>query len=195
MMTPPVCMVIWFAGLICWVIIRYPFQRKAKVVSVIRTRFGRRERTILGFAGLCLYLIPGLYALTGFPRSLDRPFITAIGWLGGLVLCAGLWLFFRSHADLGINWSISLEIRERHALVQTGIYRFIRHPMYSSFFILALAQFLLLPNWLAGAAGLVGVSTLYAFRVRQEERLMQETFDGDYVRYMAKTKGLIPWLF
>jgi protein-S-isoprenylcysteine O-methyltransferase Ste14 len=195
MMTPLVCKIIWFAGIVCWVIIRYPFHRKAKRNSVVLSRYGRRERGILGFAGLCLYVIPGVYALTGFPESLDRLFIPAIGWLGLLVLCGGLWLFFQSHADLGKNWSISLEVRERHALVQTGIYRFIRHPMYASFFVLALAQFLLLPNWGAGVAGLVGVSVLYAFRVRNEERLMHETFGSDYVDYMTKTKRLIPWIF
>jgi protein-S-isoprenylcysteine O-methyltransferase Ste14 len=66
--------------------------------------------------------------------------------------------------------------------------------MYSSFFLMALAQILLLPNWFAGTAGLVGVGVLYAFRVHQEERVMRETFDGDYIRYMTKTKRLIPWI-
>ena len=79
--------------------------------------------------------------------------------------------------------------------MQTGIYRFIRHPDVCFVFVLALAQFLLLPNWGAGVAGLVGVSVLYAFRVRNEERLMHETFGSDYVRYMTKTKRLIPWIF
>jgi protein-S-isoprenylcysteine O-methyltransferase Ste14 len=194
MMTPLVCKVIWFAGIIFWLVIRYPFQRRAKKIGVTRSLFGRRESGILGFAFLGLYAIPAAYALTGFPKPLDRPFIPAIGWLGLLVLCAGLWLFFRSHADLGLNWSISLEVRQRHVLVQSGIYQWIRHPMYSSFFLLALAQGLLLPNWFAGAAGLVAVSVLYAFRVRQEERMMQETFGSDYVHYMNKTKRLIPWI-
>lgn len=194
-MTPLVCKIIWVAGIVCWIIIRYPFHRKANRNSVVISRYGRRERSILGLAGLCLYVIPGVYAFTGFPGSLDRPFIPAVGWLGLLVLCGGLWLFFQSHADLGKNWSISLEVRERHALVQTGIYRFIRHPMYASFFVLALAQFLLLPNWVAGVAGLVGVGVLYAFRVRNEERLMRETFGSDYVHYTTKTKRLVPWIF
>ena len=193
-MTPLVCKIIWFAGIVCWVIIRYPFHRKAKRNSVVLSRYGRRKRGILGFAGLCLYVIPGVYALTGFPESLDRLFIPAIGWLEQSYF-AGIMAVFSEPCRLGKNWSISLEVRERHALVQTGIYRFIRHPMYASFFVLALAQFLLLPNWGAGVAGLVGVSVLYAFRVRNEERLMHETFGSDYVDYMTKTKRLIPWIF
>jgi protein-S-isoprenylcysteine O-methyltransferase Ste14 len=193
-MTPLVCEVIWFAGIACWYVIRYPFERKAKKFSVKKSLFGRRESSILGAAFIGLVAIPAVYTATDFPRSLDRPFIPAIAWLGLITLCAGLWLFFRSHADLGRNWSISLEIREQHALVQSGVYRLIRHPMYSSFFLLALAQLFLLPNWFAGAAGLLGVGILYAFRVRQEERMMRESFGDEYLGYSAKTKRLIPWV-
>ncbi len=66
--------------------------------------------------------------------------------------------------------------------------------MYSSFFLLALAQILLLPNWFAGAAGLVGVGVLYGFRVRQEERMMREQFGAEYLDYVAHAKRLIPWI-
>ena len=194
MITPRVCEVIWFAGIVGWYIIRYPFERKAKRVRVSKSLFGRRESSLLGFAFLGLCVVPAVYALTGFPKSLDRPFVPAIAWLGLPTLCAGLWLFLRSHADLGRNWSISLEIREQHALVQSGVYRLIRHPMYSSFFLLALAQFLLFPNWLAGASGFLGVGVLYAFRIRQEERMMRESFGSDYLSYVARTKRLIPWV-
>ena len=194
MMTPLVCEVIWFAGIACWYVIRYPFERKAKKFSVKKSLFGRRESSILGAAFVGLVAIPAVYTATGFPRSLDRPFIPAIAWLGLITLCAGLWLFFRSHADLGRNWSISLEIREQHALVQSGVYRLIRHPMYSSFFLSALAQLFLFPNWLAGASGLLGVGILYAFRVRQEERMMRESFGDEYLGYSARTKRLIPWV-
>ena len=66
--------------------------------------------------------------------------------------------------------------------------------MYSSFFLLAFAQFLLLPNWFAGASGLVGIGVLYAFRIRQEERMMLDRFGAEYRDCMARTKRLIPWV-
>ncbi len=193
-MTQTVGAVIWFAGIVGWYVIRRPFERKAKQVGVSKSLFGRRESSILGFALLGLFVIPAVYALSGFPASLDRRFIPGIAWLGVVTLGAALWLFYRSHADLGRNWSISLEVRERHALVKSGVYRFIRHPMYSSFFLLGLAQMLLLSNWLAGLSGLLGVVVLYAFRVVQEERMMLEYFGDDYRGYMAHTKRLIPWI-
>ena len=63
-----------------------------------------------------------------------------------------------------------------------------------SFFLLAIAQLLLLPNWFAGATGLIGVGVLYAFRIRQEERMMMERFGAEYRDYIAHTARLIPWL-
>jgi protein-S-isoprenylcysteine O-methyltransferase Ste14 len=193
-MNAAICEVIWFLGLVAWYVIRYPFERRAKKVSVTKSIYDRRDRSLLALAFVAMFIVPLLYVLTGFPRSLDRPVIPAIAGLGVATLGAALWLFYRSHADLGRNWSISLEIRKDHRLITTGVYQLIRHPMYSSFFLLALAQILLLPNWLAGACGLVAIGALYGFRVSQEEQMMLECFGNEYRYYVSHTKRLIPWI-
>jgi protein-S-isoprenylcysteine O-methyltransferase Ste14 len=193
-MTQTVAALVWFAGLVGWYIIRYPFERKAKKIGVRRSLLDWRERSLLAVAFLGLLVIPALYALTGFPASLDRPFIPAIAWLGLVPLIGALWLFRRSHADLGRNWSITLQVRDQHVLVKRGVYRLIRHPMYSSFFLLGLAQMLLLPNWLAGISGVMGAGILFAFRVLREERMMLESFGDEYRDYMTHTKRIVPWI-
>jgi protein-S-isoprenylcysteine O-methyltransferase Ste14 len=193
-MTGAVGEVTWFAGLVAWYIIRYPFERRAKKAEVTKSRFGRREACLLALAFVGLCAVPLGYSLTGFPASLDRPATPGITSLGVATLCAALFVFYRSHLDLGRNWSISLELRREHKLVTTGVYRLVRHPMYSSFFLFALAQFFLIPNWLAGVSGLLGVGMLYGFRFRQEERMMLEYFPAEYRSYMALTKRLIPWI-
>lgn len=193
-MNAAICEVIWFLGLVAWYVIRYPFERRAKKVSVTKSIYDRRDRSLLALAFVAMFIVPLLYVLTGFPRPLDRPVIPAIAGLGVATLGAALWLFYRSHADLGRNWSISLEIRKDHRLITTGVYQLVRHPMYSSFFLLAVAQLMLLPNWFAGATGLIGVGMLYAFRIRQEERMMMERFGAEYRDYIAHTARLIPWL-
>ncbi len=193
-MTQTVAALVWFAGLVGWYIIRHPFERKAKKIGVRKSLLDWRERALLAVAFLGLLVIPALYALTGFPASLDRPFIPALAWLGLVPLVGALWLFRRSHADLGRNWSITLQVRDQHALVKTGVYRLIRHPMYSSFFLLGLAQMLLLPNWLAGISGVMGAGILFAFRVQREERMMLESFGDEYRAYMTLTKRIIPWI-
>jgi protein-S-isoprenylcysteine O-methyltransferase Ste14 len=192
MITSTVCIITWFAGLVAWYTIRYPFERGAKKAGVRKSLFGWRESGLLALAFAGLWVVPLTYALTGFPSALDHQLIPAIAVLGAVILCGALLLFFRSHTDLGRNWSISLQIRNEHRLVTTGIYRLIRHPMYSSFFLLAIAQLMLLPNWFAGATGLTGIGLLYTFRVRQEERMMVERFGAEYRDYMAHTWRLIP---
>lgn len=194
MITTTVCEIVWFTGLVAWYLIRYPFERRAKKVGVTKSLFGWRESGLLALAFLGLWLIPAIYAVSGFPAALDRPLVPSIAILGIITLCGALFLFYRSHSDLGKNWSISLEIRSEHRLVSSGIYRFIRHPMYSSFFLTGVAQLLLLPNWVAGSTGLAGVGVLYAFRIRQEERMMMERFGVEYRDYMTRTARLIPWL-
>lgn len=84
----------------------------------------------------------GLRGLSTSPGSL----------LGGLVcLAVGLWLFPRSHADLGTNWSITLEVREQHQLVTEGMNRHVRHPMYLALLVYSVGQALVVPNWIAGS--------------------------------------------
>jgi protein-S-isoprenylcysteine O-methyltransferase Ste14 len=194
MLTPTAAAVAWFAGLVGWYIIRQPFERKAKKVGVSKSLFDRRESGLLVLAVLGLFVVPLIYVLTGFPAFFDRPFRSSIAWLGIAAMAAALWLFRRSHADLGRNWSISLQVREQHVLVKTGVYRLIRHPMYSSFFLLGIAQMLLLPNWFAGVSGIAGAGLLFAFRVRREEQMMLESFGDDYRAYMAQTKRIVPWV-
>jgi protein-S-isoprenylcysteine O-methyltransferase Ste14 len=193
-MTKTFAAIVWFAGVVGWYIIRYPFHRRAKKVRIHKSLLDWRERALLAVAFFGLFVIPGVYVLSGFPVSLDRPFVPALAWLAIVPLVAALWLFRRTHKDLGRNWSITLEVREQHALVKTGVYRLVRHPMYSSFLLLGLAQMLLLANWFAGLSGLVGAAVLYAFRVRREERMMLESFGEDYRAYMAVTKRIIPWV-
>jgi protein-S-isoprenylcysteine O-methyltransferase Ste14 len=88
-----------------------------------------------------------------------------------------------------------LEVRERHALVTHGVYARVRHPMYAAFWLWAVAQALLLPNWIAGPAGLVGFAVLFAGRVTREERLMVEAFGDEYRAYMARSWRLIPGVY
>ena len=111
---------------------------------------------------------------------------------GSVCLSIGLWLFYRSHADLGTNWSVTLEIREHHRLITRGVYRSIRHPMYAALFLYGFGQALLVPNWFAGPAYLVTFGLLFAFRVGREEQMMFDEFGDDYRKYMRETKRLVP---
>lgn len=193
-MTKGIAEIVWFAGLVAWYVIRVPFERRANRVPVRKSFADWLDWLMLAFAVVGLFLIPAVYSLTGFPAALDRTYLPVIAWLGVAALGGALWLFYRSHADLGRNWSVTLKVRKNHALVKTGVYRLVRHPMYTSFFLLGVAQMLLLPNWFAGLAGPAGAGLLYFFRVVREERMMIEYFGDEYRSYMLRTKRIIPWI-
>ena len=73
-----------------------------------------------------------------------------------------------------------------------GVYKYVLHPMYAAFWLHGVAQPLLLPNCLAGSAGLVGFGLLFFER---EEQMMIETLGEDYRAYMARTSRVAPWLY
>jgi protein-S-isoprenylcysteine O-methyltransferase Ste14 len=185
----------WVLGIVAWYVIRYPFERRAKRVRVVTDRRSPSEVIGLVAALFGLAVLPGFYVATGIPEAADYP---ARWWavvLGAIIFLSALWVFRRSHKELGRNWSISLQIRERHALVSAGPYAVIRHPMYTSFMLMGLGQAFLLSNWVAGLAGLVGFATLFFLRVDKEERMMLESFGPEYRTYMERTKRIIPYLY
>ncbi len=187
---------VWAAGVLGWYLLRLPFELKARRTRVADARHRTlREYTLLTLSSLGLGLIPAVFAVTGWPRALTYPLSPLQLAAGTLVFLASLWLFWRTHRDLGRQWSVTLEIKDAHQLVTSGVYRQVRHPMYSAFFLWALAQALLLPNLLAGFSGLVGFGILFAFRVGREEAMMREAFGPQYDAYMARTKRILPGIY
>jgi protein-S-isoprenylcysteine O-methyltransferase Ste14 len=185
----------WLLGIVAWYVIRYPFERRAKRLRVVRDYRSLSEKIALSVAFFGLAIVPAFYIATGIPREADHPVRTWAIVAGIAIFVLGLWVFRRSHKDLGRNWSVTLEIREKHKLVTRGLYRLIRHPMYASFLLIALAQAFLLPNWVAGLSGLVGFAVLFLMRVNVEERMMLDTFGEEYRAYSRKTKRIIPYVY
>ncbi|MFK8253467.1 protein-S-isoprenylcysteine O-methyltransferase [Ancylobacter terrae] len=187
--------IVWGIGVLGWYAIRFPFERRVKRVKVVDKRDRLRERILLTCSTTGLGIIPGIWVFTGAPKFADYPFTVVQLVLGTLVFGFSLWLFRRTHKDLGKNWSVTLEIKDTHKLITGGVYRHVRHPMYSAFFLWALAQLILIPNLIAGPAGFIGFGILFAFRVGREEAMMLDTFGEEYRAYSARTARIVPGVF
>jgi protein-S-isoprenylcysteine O-methyltransferase Ste14 len=194
-MTPFIAKLVWVAGIIGWYVIRYPHQRRSRKTPIASRRERVREGLLLATSFSGLFILPVIYVAIGEPRVADYPFHPLLAWLGTATFAVALIGFYRTHRDLGRFWSVTLTIRQTHELVTTGVYRHVRHPMYAAFFLWAIAQALLLPNWIAGPAGLVGFGTLFGLRVRREERMMEAAFGDAYRAYAARTWRVIPGVF
>jgi protein-S-isoprenylcysteine O-methyltransferase Ste14 len=191
-MTPALSKVVFVVLVIGWYLIRYEYARRSRREKIVSTARGPRETALLLTSFTGLGILPLIYVATAIPRFAAYTFHPIAAWLGLFFATAALGMFHLTHRALGRNWSISLDVRENHQLVTDGIYRKIRHPMYSAFWLWAVAQALLLPNWVAGFAGLVGFGTLYFGRVAREERMMLKTFGDSYRAYMERTGRIFP---
>jgi len=186
---------IWAVGVVGWFAIRFEHQRRSRKTRKVRSADRLREMVLLSISICRMLVLPLTFVLSDQPKFANYTFMPWLAWLGAAVFVLALWLFYRTHHDLGRNWSVTLEIREQHKLVTSGVYSRLRHPMYSAFWLWALAQALLLPNWIAGPAGLVGFGTLFLFRIGREERMMEEMFGDEYRRYVECTDRIIPGVF
>jgi protein-S-isoprenylcysteine O-methyltransferase Ste14 len=194
-MTVTVAKAIFVLGLVAWSLIRYPYERRSRRVPVRTSKQDRREKVLLAIAVTCLGIVPVVYVFSNSLSVADYPFHPALAWIGTLAFLSSLWLFYQSHRDLGRNFSNSLNIRDDHILVATGIYTYVRHPMYSAFWLWAAAQGLLLPNWVAGPAGFVGFGILFFLRIEREEQLMLDEFKEQYRSYVSRTARIVPWIY
>ena len=189
---------VYFLGMLAEMAIRIPHERRRRQTMMVLDRVDWSERSLLGLMFAGMFFIPLIYTFTsrldGADYRLPQEARGPTGGVGTAVLTIAVWLFWRSHADLGRNWSPSLQLREGHELVTEGVYRSVRHPMYASMWLWGVAQTLLLQNWIAGWASLVSFLPLYLLRVPREERMMLEEFEEEYRAYMRRTGRIIPHL-
>jgi protein-S-isoprenylcysteine O-methyltransferase Ste14 len=193
-MNPWIAKALVLAGTAVMIAIRAPYGQRSRNVKVATSYKTPLETglLVLAWVGFFVPLIWVASRAFSFAQYALRagPLV-----VGAMCLVTGLWLFYRSHADLGTNWSITLEVREQHRLITQGVYRRIRHPMYLALSLHAVGLALVIPNWVAGPSNLIAFAILCALRVRAEERMMGDQFGDEYAAYSARTKRLIPGLW
>ena len=174
--------------------LRAPHGSRSRVVKVARSYKGRAEVILVTLAWIG-FIVPLIWAVSPVFSFADYRLRLGPLLAGMTCLAVGLWCFHRSHVDLGTNWSVTLEVRENHRLVTHGVYRRVRHPMYTAFLMYGIGQALVVANWVAGPAYLIAMAVLFAFRIRAEERMMLDTFGNEYSAYRARTKRLLPGIW
>jgi protein-S-isoprenylcysteine O-methyltransferase Ste14 len=175
-------------------VIRTPYIKAHHRLPIRANRNTRMDTSLFLSVSMGGFLIPLLYVFTPLFSFADYSLPLWVGVTGIAVLALANWVFWKSHKDLGANWSPTLQIRQEHKLVTRGIYQRIRHPMYLSIWLLVIAQAMILPNYVAGFTSLLSFGILYFERVAKEERMMREEFGHEYEQYLQKTGRLFPKL-
>ena len=160
---------------------------------------GEREAAKSSLADKLLVLLivasmvaPLAYILTPFLDFANYSLPDMFAWIGIFLIAASLLLLWRSHADLGANFALTPGVQGEQSLIKKGVYRRVRHPMYTSLWLWAFSMPLLLHNLIAGAIFLAVFGTFYVARVPLEEAHMAKKFGDEYEEYMQETGRLVP---
>ncbi|MGC1374917.1 MAG: protein-S-isoprenylcysteine O-methyltransferase [Anaerolineales bacterium] len=173
--------------------VRLYYQRRIKSGLEYTRVNAQQEKRLFSLFALAFLLLP-LY-LTSLIDFASLPLPGWLRWGGGVVAALGIFLFGWSHQALGQNWTAVLALAKEHQMVQSGPYKYVRHPMYSAFFIFGIGLALLSANVLIAIIYLGPLSVMYATRVAPEEKMMAERFGEPYREYVGRTGRLWPRLW
>lgn len=148
---------------------------------------------LLGMIGLVSVI---LYAVN--PTWLDfsrLSFPIWLRWAGVGMALLGFTLLQWAQVTLGKSWSDQSRMMKEQALITSGPYRTIRHPIYTAFLLILGSTLLISSNWLIGLCW-TGMTVLeVASRIGFEESLMLEYFGDQYREYMKRAGRLLPKVY
>jgi protein-S-isoprenylcysteine O-methyltransferase Ste14 len=115
-------------------------------------------------------------------------------WTMGLALTAvGVGISVWARLSLGSNWSGVVTLKKDHQLVRTGLYRWIRHPIYTGILLAMVGTAMIAANLRACLAVVLALVTLY-FKARREERFLREEFGASFEEHSRRTGMFLPRL-
>jgi len=171
------------------------FRRKADKDSgekLSRKVDGTALMTMIRIGGLILWLSPFVYLINPAWMAWSKIGLPeATRWLGvgiGVLCVPGIyWLF----SSIGTGITPTSGTRKEHKLVTNGIYRYIRHPLYTFGSSMFIAFGMMADNWFVAALGIL-TFILMAIRTPKEEANLIEKFGDEYREYMKRTGRFLP---
>lgn len=138
-------------------------------------------------------LILGLiFYLTNQEPAGEIKFLEKLRLLGLPIAAAGLFLITSSHIALGRNFSTAVKTSGSRELITSGIYRHIRHPMYTGYLLYFTALFLITANYIVGISGIAVIVSLMTVRLKEEEAFLYSRFGAAYQAYRNRTGRFFP---
>ena len=135
-----------------------------------------------------------LYPKPPYPLRLALTPHTDLAEAIGAVVCVlGLAVAVWSRRTLAGNWSATVTFKQGHELVQTGPYRFVRHPIYTGILLMILGSITTVGQlhcWL----GFLILAIGFWIKLKQEESLLLRHFPDEYPAYRNRVKALVPFL-
>jgi protein-S-isoprenylcysteine O-methyltransferase Ste14 len=115
--------------------------------------------------------------------------------IGMALVVAGF--VIRIHSILTLNQYFTYSVAKvaNHKIIETGLYKFIRHPGYLGQLIIFFGISTSISNWLSVLVMMIPVTLGYLYRINVEESFMLENLGEDYLNYQKRTKRIIPFIY
>ena len=135
------------------------------------------------------FLVAYFFALSGIALMPSWVF-----YLGTLIIILGIIVRQWSIAVLGRFFSPTIGVQEGQKVVETGPYRLVRHPSYTGVLLILVGVGLAFQSLAAILVMLLMFSVAYGHRINEEEEVLVSELGEEYVKYMKRTKRLIPYV-
>jgi protein-S-isoprenylcysteine O-methyltransferase Ste14 len=106
----------------------------------------------------------------------------------------GLAVAIAARRRLAGNWSSGVVLKENHELITSGLYAYVRHPIYSGVLLMALGT-ALMTGMVSAIVFFLAVAAYIAYKASQEEQLLTKHFPDEYRAYKSRVKALIPYVW
>jgi protein-S-isoprenylcysteine O-methyltransferase len=153
-----------------------------------------RRSFMLLWAIIIVSLWLGIQMVWLFPNTTVR-YPRGFYLLGFLLFLGGLILRWYSIGYLGRYFTVDVSISADHKLIDSGPYRYIRHPTYTGALLALLGMGFCFGNWLSILFMTVPIIAAFLWRIRIEERALADALGEDYRTYTQRTKRLIPFVY
>jgi len=173
----------------------YYVRKHGKEENTLKQREEGLASKIAGLLGLVGFITVTVYVIKPAWLSWSAlPLPLWLRWTGIGIALLGFALLQWAQNTLGKSWSDTPRMIREQALITSGPYQFIRHPIYTAFLLIPGSTLFIAANWLIGFAWLSMTLIELASRIRFEEGLMLEYFGDQYREYMKRTGRLLPKL-
>jgi protein-S-isoprenylcysteine O-methyltransferase Ste14 len=186
------------AGLLFWGL--YTVWTAGELAILVRSLFRRgahirdRGSLLVVFGSIVIGFAVGSALASSVPTATIQNGRFAV-FLAGLALMAlGIALRFYAVIVLGRFFTPVVMIGGDQHVVDTGPYRWIRHPSYTGALLAIAGVLVTSTNWLA-LVGILPVLAGLLYRIRVEERALSEELGEPYRSYMRRTKRLVPFVY
>ncbi len=179
----------WF-----WVALAAVWLAMAVAVKTVK-----RRETALERAQHLVPLLIGFWLIFGQTQSFPwlhlrlLPNVAAVWWLGLLLTAVGVGISIWARLSLGSNWSGTVTLKDAHELVRKGLYKYVRHPIYTGLLVAAVGSGMI-HGQLRDLLGFLVLYATFYFKARREEFFLSQEFGPGFADHYRNTGMFLPKL-